>query len=159
MTSIALVEPPIKEGVLLSLVSEIAKDIQPLKTILETHHIDARTWETIRNMPAFQRLLEAELLSWNSAMNVHERVKIKSATLMEIWLETAHEELHNKSQPLNSRTELAKLIQNLAGLGGKAVDATTAGEKFSVIINLGADQQLRIEKPLPARVIDHAEDQ
>lgn len=158
MNSIAVTNSAVTEGVLLSLASEIAKDISPLQTILEAHNIDASQWESVRNMPAFQRLLEAELINWNSALNVGERVKIKAATLMEIWLETATKEMHDRNQPLNHRTELAKLVRDLAGMGTKAVDASTTGEKFSVIINLGADQQLRIEKPLPARVID-AEDE
>ncbi len=157
MNSLVVSNNAVTEGTLISLASEIAKDITPLQTILDAHNIDANQWDSVRNMPAFQRLLEAELLNWNSSLNVHERVKIKAATLMEIWLETATKEMHDRTQPLNSRTELAKLVRDLAGMGGKAVDASSTGEKFSVVINLGADQQLRIEKPLPSRVID-AED-
>lgn len=139
---------------LVQLAREIAMNIQSIETILETHQIDDETWNKIKITPRFTSLLESETAAWNSAVNTHERVKLKSAALVEDWLPEAYARMSDPTENLNAKTELGKLVARLAGMGLSNANITDAsGERFSVTINLGGDNNLKIEKEMPMKVI------
>ena len=138
--------PAFNEVTLVRLARELAIGILPLKTILESHQIDQNIWETIQKHPRFLQVLEAETVAWSSALNTHERVKLKTAAMIEEWLPEAYMKMHDANETLNSKTELGKLIRDLAGFTKQGVGVEATGEKFSVTINLGADNQLKFEK-------------
>lgn len=140
---------------MLKIARELAIDLHDLPTILQHHSITENTWEVIRVHPRFNQLLAGELQAWQSAGNTHERTKLKAAAMLEEWLPEAYSQLHNPTQPLSARTELAKLISGIAGLGGRQGNGElAAGERFTITINLGADQQLKYEKDITPRVIE-----
>lgn len=153
MTQSTLQGPAISETMLLRLAREIAMGILPLETILETSKIEQNTWETIQYHPRFLQFLESESAVWSSSLNTQERVKLKSAAMIEEWLPEAYSRLNSPSETLNSKVELGKLIRDLAGFTKQGVGTEGSGEKFSVTINLGADNQLRFEKTSP-KVVD-----
>jgi hypothetical protein len=153
MTQSTLPAPALSETILLRLARELGMGILPLETILEASQINQNTWETIQNHPRFIQLLESESALWNSSLNTHERVKLKSAAMIEEWLPEAYSRLNSQSETLNSKIELGKLIRDLAGFTKQGVGMEATGEKFSVTINLGADSQLKFEKTSP-KVID-----
>lgn len=138
----------------LKVARELARDIYPLETILKNFDVSASQWETMQNHPAFKRLLQSEIEAWATAGNTHERVKIKAASLVEEFLPELYLRMHDPREALPAKIEAAKLARDLAGMGKSGVDAGVVGEKFSVTINLGADQQLRIEKDVTPKVID-----
>lgn len=143
---------------LVQLAREIAMNIQSIETILETRQIDIETWDRIKVTPRFTSLLETETAAWNSAVNTHERVKLKSAALVEDWLPEAYARMNDTSENLNAKTELAKLVARLAGMGLNNANITDgSGERFSVTINLGNDAQLKFEKQLPMKVVEGEE--
>lgn len=143
---------------LVQLAREIAMNIQSIETILETHQIDVDTWDRLKITPRFVQLLETETSSWNSAINTHERVKLKSAALVEDWLPEAYARMNDTTENLNAKTELAKLVARLAGMGLNNTSITDgSGERFSVTINLGGDNNLKIEKSMPMRVVEGEE--
>jgi hypothetical protein len=137
------------------LAREIAIDHHDIETILKTHQIDDETWLDIRANPQFRKLLEQQIAEWQSATNTHERTALKAAALVEEWLPEANARLHDRSETLNGKVELGKLLARVAGMG-----LTTAGveggsgEKFSITINLGADSKLEFKKELPPKVIE-----
>lgn len=140
---------------LVKLAREIAMDIRPVDEILEIHEISPKNWEKLRENAHFQALLRSEIEAWQSAGNTTERVKLKSLAFVEEALPEFYARAHDPKEPLNAKVEVLKTISKFAGIGGNNFDASMGGEKFSVTINLGADQQLKIEKSLPAQVIDH----
>jgi hypothetical protein len=140
---------------LVKLAREVAMNIQSIETILEANQIDIETWENIKVHPKFNQYLESETSSWNSAINTHERVKLKSAAVIEDWLPEAYARMHDASENLNAKTELGKLVARLAGMGLTNTNITDgSGERFSVTINLGNDAQLKFEKEMPMKTID-----
>lgn len=139
---------------LVRIARELAMDIHPVEEILKTHGIDSKQWENIQEMPRFRALLETEMAQWNGALNTHERVKIKAAAMIEDWLPEAYERLHDKAETLPAKTELGKLVRDLAGFSKGGLNVEGGGEKFSVTINLGADSQLKFEKDVTPKVID-----
>jgi hypothetical protein len=147
---------PYLETELVSLAREIAMNQWPLQEILNRYGVSAERWQDIANTPLFRQYLDQQITEWNSVANTNERVKFKSAALLEFWLEEAHTKLHDDRQQLAPKVELAKFIGRLAGMGitGAEINAG-GGNKVSVTINLGADTQLKFEKELPQKVIEH----
>jgi hypothetical protein len=147
--------PLYSDVTLLRLAREIAWAIHPLEAILKVHDLSMETWETIKNLPRFQRYLESEMVAWHTAGNAHERVKVKTAVMLEEWLPELHARMHDQRELLSAKIEAGKLVARLAGMGlEKAGINGGEGERFSVTINLGADNQLKFEKQATPKVIE-----
>lgn len=144
-----------QDMILIKLAREIAMDILPLENILENHKILPENWSKIAENPRFQGILQDQIVAWQSATNTAERVKLKSLAFVEEALPEFYARAHDQKEPLSAKVELLKTISKFGGIGGNAFDAAMGGEKFSVTINLGADQSLKIEKTLPTKVIEH----
>lgn len=131
-------------------------DIQELDQILAAHGIGPDAWDEIRENPRFQSMLKTAVEDWNKPLNTPERIRLKALAMVEIGLEEMWRALHDQKEPLNARVELFKTVAKMGSVDvEKRVDQTEAGERFSVVINLGADNQLKVSAPvLPARVID-----
>ena len=143
------------ELILLKLAREIAMDIRPVEEILEIHKINGENWENIQKNPYFQGILSSEVEAWQSANNTSERLKIKSLAMVEEALPEFYARMHDPKEPLPAKTDVLKTIAKFAGVGGSDFNAAVGGEKLSVTINLGSDHQLRIEKEVTSKVIDH----
>lgn len=136
------------------LAREIAMDQHELERILTANSVTPKQFETISNKPRFAQILQEELRAWNSASNTSERVKIKSAAMIEEWLPEAFRQMHGDAL-LQHKTQLATLISRLGGMDKGEMGMTAGGEKFSVTINLGADAKLSFAKDtLPTKVIE-----
>lgn len=137
------------------LARELALAILPLETILSNNQVPMEVWEQIQVHPRFLQLLEIETANWGSALNTHERVKLKSAALIEEWLPEAYARMTDPTENLNAKSEVAKLVAKLAGMGlSTAAVGGEGGERFSVTINLGSDNRLTFEKTVTPKVID-----
>lgn len=140
---------------LVRLAREIAINHFPIETILETHQISHETWEIIQKNPRFQVLLQNEIEQWNGALNTHERAALKAAAMIEEYLPEGNRRLHSSQETLNSKVELLKLLARIAGMGVAGAEVNGGmGEKFSVTINLGADNKIQIEKQVQPKMID-----
>jgi hypothetical protein len=153
MTAIVERRPSFNDVTLVKLAREIAMDIHPIDTILNTHGLDQNQWETISKLPSFQALLASEVEAWQSATNTSERVRLKSLSFVEEALPEFYARVHDNREPLSAKTEVLKAVSRFAGIG-TPLDAGMVGEKVSITINLGEDQQLKIEKTLPGKVIE-----
>lgn len=142
------------EATLVKLARELAMGISPLETILETNQIDQDTWEIIQNHSRFKQFLEVETSNWGSALNTQERVKLKAAAMIEEWLPEAFARMNDQGESLNAKTELGKLVRDLAGFSKNGVGVEGVGERFSVTINLGADSQIKFEKEVAPKTIE-----
>lgn len=154
MAELPVLTQHLNDVTFIKLAREVAMGIAPMETILEQNKIDQNTWETIQKHPRFQQLLETESSTWGSALNTQERVKVKSAALLEEWLPELYTRMNDPGENLNSKIEAGKLVSRLAGLGVSSAQIADVAERFSVTINLGADNQLKFEKHLEPRVID-----
>jgi hypothetical protein len=155
MAELATTPPRITEVTLLKLAREIAVDIQPLETILEVHQIPFETWLEIKQSGRFLQLLNEAAEAWNTALNAQERVKLKAAAMLEEWLPELNNRMHDRNESLPAKIEGAKLVAKIAGVGERAAIEGSVGERFSVTINLGSDTQLKFDKALPVKVIEH----
>lgn len=158
MAQVSVPAPTISEHILIKLAREIAMDIHPLDNILRDNGLSGEQWENIQGNTRFRMLLETETSAWGSALNTQERLRLKSAAALEEWLPELFTRMNDKDENLNSKVEAGKLISRWAGVGGTGTQTMEGGEKFSVTINLGADNQIKIEKDVPYKVVDHEED-
>lgn len=153
---------PNDEVLMLQLAREIAMDLHELDVILERYEINAERWAEIQSNRRFIALLQQSLSEWHSALNTPERVRLKSQAFVEESLPEFFARAHDSREPLSSKVDLLKTVAKIAEVGNPKPDGSvSSGEKFSVTINLGSDQLLKIEKTitLPAQVIDDGEDQ
>jgi hypothetical protein len=156
-TSLLTGNLPVTDLSLLKLAREIAQDIHELDDILAHHNINQANWEQLQQNPRFISYLESETASWNAALNTQERVRIKAAAAVEEWLPELYARVHDAGENLSAKVEAGKLLRDLAGFSKGGVGMEATGERFSVTINLGTDNQLRFEKEVTPKVIDHEE--
>jgi hypothetical protein len=124
---------------LITFAREIAVDHWDIEDVLDRYQLRYDDFRLLFEFPRFTQLLATEEETWASAKNTHERVRLKSAALIEGYLEAAHKSLHSANETLVAKTALAKLIGSFAGLGEEALRAQKGGggSGFSITINLG----------------------
>jgi len=146
MDLLTLRQAPFDDTQFLRVAREVAADIVPLDKILNNNSLSAYDWDRMRVHPRFQSLLESEIAAWTSAKNTHERVKLKSSAIIEETLQEMYVRVHDPKETLNSKVEVLKWLRDLSGMGSRSGGIGEAGERFQVVINLGNDKQLKIEK-------------
>lgn len=139
---------------LVSLARELAYDMKSLPDILKELSISTEEYDVIRKSAVFNNILAQEIANWGSALNTQERVKLKTQSMIELSLEEFYARMHDKDEPLSAKVALLQTLTKIAGMDANKQEVT-AGERFQVTINLGADQKLVIDKPAPThKVID-----
>ncbi len=137
-----------------TLAREIALDIQPIETILNSLKIDANRWDAIQKSVHFRAALSEEIQYWASTPNAGERIKIKFLTMLEESAEEMWTRLHDPKESLSAKTELWKMVMRGAGVGVAQVDSSGGGERISINISMGADAKLNVEKDITPKVIE-----
>jgi len=150
-------KPKFTDSTLIALAREFVMDVHDPETILKLYDITPKDWESIQQNKTFQNYVRSFKDEWNSALNTEQRVKIKSAVLIEQWLSEAYRLMWLKNESLNSRTELAKLVAKLAGGGFTNAPVEGNTEAVKITINLGNESPIQIEKDVSAtsKVIEH----
>ena len=144
---------------LIRLAREIAIDHYDIEDILNRYQLTYEQWSALCGHPRFTQLLANEEEAWLAATNTTQRVKLKSAAVIEQYLEKAHASLMNDNEALVAKTGLAKLIASFAGIGGddyqKRIGQEAGG--FSITINLG-DRTLNIDRSGAVEAVVEDED-
>lgn len=144
------------EAKLVKLARQIAMGIKDLPDILFDNSLTLREFDEIKQLPLFNSILASELKAWEGASNTNERLRVKSAAMLEEFLPELYARLNDAKEPLMAKIKALELSAKLAGFSDKADQpAGSPGDKVSVIINLGADHKLVYDKQLPPKVIEH----
>lgn len=122
---------------MLLLAREIAMNIHPVEDIIQRHGVKKEEFEAILQNNRFVKLLEDAATSWEGALNTGERIKVKSLSMLEDWLTSAYQMLHEPKYTLRDKVELAKLVGRFAGMGEKGPMEVGSSERISININLG----------------------
>lgn len=140
---------------LLVIAREVAMDIFDIDQILVFTNTSADEYAQIKELPRFEAYLRSEMEAWNSALNTHERVKIKAASQIEFALPELNNRLHDANETLMSKVKLAELISKLAGMGAQNAQVNgESADRFTVTINLGEDRKLEISEKITHPVIE-----
>lgn len=152
---------------------EFARDLYPAAQILTSYGISEEDFnDRVLNSPPFMRYFAEHKEIWDSSTSTALRVTLKAGAVFEEWLKEANTLMHDRSQPMGPKVELAKELAELAGFKNVHApqrDHTPADGRSTVIINLGhGREKIIIEKmisepgddakivdatPLPAQVI------
>ena len=137
------------------LARELAMGFRDVGDILERHDVSREEFERLRGHPFFVSVLTSELTSWEAAGNAPERIKLKSAHLIEEWLPELYAAMCDTKEALSSRVKAGELAAKLAGLG--AYDARLEGaaaDRVQITINMGATK-LQVERGVLPKIIDN----
>jgi len=137
MTQELLGSPANSDIALVKLAREIAMDIQPLEVILKRHLVSDEKWAELQSSSKFNALLSSEVETWQTALNTHERVKMKSASMLEEWLPTLNTRMSNTNEALPAVIEAGKMLARIAGLGMPGEIQGNVGERFVINISMG----------------------
>ncbi len=141
---------------LVKLARQIAMGVKDLPDILFANDLTQREFEEISKLPHFKRILDAEVRSWASIDSAEDRVRVKSASLIEEFLPELYARLNDRDENLTGKVKALELASKWARLGQtEAPTAGAPGDRVQVIINLGADNKLVYDKQLPHKVIEH----
>jgi len=140
---------------MVKLAREIAMDLRGLQEILEHHCVSQRDFEVLKRNPHFCRVLSSEIEAWQSATNTQQRVRLKSASMMEEFLPELYRRLIDPKEDLMKVTKGAELVTKLSGLGAEEAKDNDPSNRVMITINMGADNKLQVAKSLPPKVIDH----
>lgn len=156
MATTNVLAPSQSDLLLVKLAREIAMDIYPLETILKQYSITPEKWDELQLNGKFKILLESECAAWSTALNTHERVKLKAAAMMEEWLPELNNRMHDPDENLPAKIEAGKMLSKIAGMGLPGQVEGSTPERFTVTINLGPQvAPISIEKDVTPKVIDH----
>jgi len=127
----------VDEVTISQLAREVARDILPTDTVLKRFNLTTRAYETIVDLPFFQRRLEEELAVWNGSDSgsIRQRIAAKAATLIEESLLEVYDMIHNKDLPIAGKVEALKFVARLASMEQGAVRAEDPTDS-KVVINI-----------------------
>lgn len=100
----------------IKLAREVAIDHYPIADVLTRYNISTDEWDALQAWPRFKELVEVERQNWNSALNTGTRIKLKSATVIEEWMEEGYRILHDAKESFSSKVELLKLLGKFSGI-------------------------------------------
>lgn len=137
----------------------VVMELQPLSRILEEFKIVQDQFEVIKHIGYYKRVSEEFAAEWNKITNTQDRLRLISAVMLEEGLPRLGSQMVDTNIAASVAVETGKFFAKIAGVGeGKVASDTPAGEKFSIVINLGEDTKLRFEKDAaPAQSIEDKE--
>lgn len=129
-------------------------DIHSIEKILAAREISQEEFENIKSNPRFQAIYARMVQEWESSLNTGERVRLKALAFVEESLPEYFGRAHDPREALPAKVEILKAVAKIGGIDGRSKDEVAAGDRFSVVINLGGDSQVRIDKEIRPQVID-----
>jgi len=140
-----VVVPQLTSEQLLKLAREVAMDVMELDTICKGFSITPEQYALIADNIFFQRALDAYRQEWHSSLSTRERIRVQSAMALEAALPSLAAKMIKKEESFDAQIKAGQLLSKIAGVEEQKQELSS-GEKFTITINLGADQQLRYEK-------------
>lgn len=136
-----------------ALAREMAFGLRPVPDILSSFQISQEIFEReIQQLAFYKQCYDAFVLEWESAASTNKRIALQAGAALEQILPRISARMADRREPLPAVTETAKLLARLSGAGEDKRSEQT-GEKFKIIINLGADTQV-FEDKRPEKIVD-----
>lgn len=126
-----------KDFNVIKLAREVAIDHYPIAEILSRYNITTEEWDALNAWPRFTELVETERQQWNSALNTPARIKLKSATVIEEWMQEGHRLLHADKESFSSKVELLKLLGKFAGIDTPELRQGETAGRVTINIKIG----------------------
>lgn len=132
---------------LAKLARELTINAKPASEVLRDYGLTIGEFHEIEQNEFFRRTFEQMLIDWNSVTSTADRIRLFSATAIEQALPVLADRMKNREEPLEATVSVGKFLARNAGIGEPEREQTNQ-ERFVITINLGADQKIKIDKPI-----------
>jgi len=137
--------PPLTWPELAKLARELAMDIKEEHVILKEFKLDNAQFEYLKaHNDFFREAFAAACKEWHAPLSTQDRIKVEAAAILEDSLLGLGARMQNKGEGLPGVIEAAKLFAKVAGVGEREGPGAAPGERFSINIDLGADQKITV---------------
>lgn len=119
---------------------ELATQISPVKDVLARHSLTSKQLrEKLKETRFQQMILEAKRV-WSSDLSVRERIRVKSAVLVEDSLLQLYGIFQDSGVAVPARLEAFKSLAKVATVYEPEKNQQAAGERVSITFNIGKDR-------------------
>jgi len=132
---------------LAALAQDLAKAARPRKDVLADYGFTEDQYYELEQNPYFMHCLDDATRVWNGPKNTKQRCELGAQALLETVLPSISKGALDEKQPLNARTDAARLLAKIGGVGEKEASIDDS-ERVVITINLGEDQKLKYEQPV-----------
>jgi hypothetical protein len=135
---------------------ELASEISELKDILTRHGITRAQLRTKLQDPRFQHMFHEARRVWNSDLSVRDRIKIKSAVLVEDSLINLYKIFNDADAAIPARLDAFKSMAKVADVFETTKNNVPVGDRVSININLGDGRKPVVIEGTAERVIEES---
>ena len=142
--------PDIPYTALAQLARDMAMDIKERHVVLSAHGLTETQYDYLEAHNEFYvAALKAACIEWHAPLSTQERIKLEAAAILEDAMPRLGARLQNDREQLPGVVEAAKLFAKIAGVGERDAGAAPPGERFTINIDLGADQKIVVSSGAP----------
>ncbi len=136
--------------------AEVAMDLMPIEDIKRLYGFDDAAWDRLVANPKFDAQLQSSIIAWNSAKNAEQRIRFKAQASIEMSMLRLHSDIHDTNIALSSRMEAFKAMMKLAGMDKPEPVNSGIGQGWSLVINLGGGEQVKVTQAPTAPTVEGA---
>jgi hypothetical protein len=130
---------------LMAVARELAMDVHTVDNVIAKHGLTHAQYDFLAKHNAFfkQALLQ-QISEWQRLDSTQARLKAEAAAALEEQLPVLASRMGSRSEKLSDAVEAAKLFAKIAGVDSAPGGTAAAGERFTINIDLGADERLTV---------------
>jgi hypothetical protein len=137
--------PDISTVALAQLAREIAQDIGLLPDILAKYKLTQAQYEHLcKHNKFFKSALKQEAKVWQGAASTEARVRMQALAALEQQMPVIANRMGNAAEKLGDAVEAFKVVAKIAGVDTPTTGPVTTGERYQIVIDLGAGSDLVI---------------
>jgi len=131
------------------LANDLAKEARELKDVLADYGLTEEEYHhEVEHIPYYKKVLDEATRAWHAPMNTKARVELGSLTYFETVMPSIAKGAMDEKQPLNARTDAARLLASVSGMTKKEQSANESAERFVIQINMGEKPAEKITKTI-----------
>lgn len=133
-----------------ALVRDLAMNLYDEADTLKKHGLTQAQFAILKDNAYFKNAIEQATNEWNSPQSTTRRLALEAAIAVEDALPVVAARMSKTNEPLSDVVALLKVLSEIAGVTGSkaAAQQQVTGEKFKIVINLGADTMQRSTQPM-----------
>lgn len=130
---------------LMAVARDLAMDVHTADAVIAKHGLSHAQYDFLSKHNAFfkQALLQ-QVSEWQRLDSTQARLKAESAAALEEQLPVIASRMGSRAEKLSDVVEAAKLFAKIAGVDSTPTGAGSTGERFTINIDLGADERLTV---------------
>jgi hypothetical protein len=123
--------------------ADFAMDIHTTDAILAKHGLSHAQYEFLsQHNEFFKQALLQQAREWGRLTSTQDRLKAEAAAALEEQLPVIAMRMGQRGEKLGDAVEAAKLFAKIAGVDTSPSGPGTSGERFTINIDLGADERI-----------------